>query len=155
MKNFLSLIAGGKSTDSAPRKDTVTCCSYIDRNGRKAFFCEAQKYTIIFVFFSKTFNQYATVTLNTNKRFNRLNEKDIPSEWEKTFYDECDIGPEKYGRCFLTNTFTEAVQKSFYILHKLLYGMPEIMPEPERVLCVQCSLPSLFDRTQAVLEAKD
>lgn len=149
-RNHLSVIDGAQDNIRKPYKDTAIFSSYIDRSGKKALFCEAQRYTIIFAFFSDIFNKYVIVTLNTNKRFNRLKKEDIPLAWEKTFYDG-DIGPEKYGRCFLSDTFEEAVKKAFYILHKLLFGNPEIMPDSERSLCIQSSMPLIHIRTKEII----
>jgi len=149
-ENNLKLIAGGKQDmdTSSSRKETAIFCFYKDSSDRKAIFCEAKKNTVIFTFYSPAVRKYTTLTLDTNKRFHKISAKDIPHEWEKTAFIEGDIGPSKYGRCFLSNSYNEAVRQTFLALEHLLTKKEDSMPDHEIAICVQAFLPLLQDKTK-------
>jgi hypothetical protein len=156
-ESHLRVIQGGKlgQDTSAPRRENVTLCFYIDKNGRKAIFCEARAYTVIFTFFSMVMNKYAVLTLSTNRRFRSIKTEDIQTEWEKTAFIEGDIGPDQYGRCFLANYYDEAVGKMFVALEQSLSNRQQPMPASETAMCVQILLPLLKEKTATILELTD
>lgn len=118
-----------------PRKNTVVLCTYIDKNGKKAIFCEVKKYTVIYAFYSNAVKQYAVLTLSPNHIFKHLSASDIPKEWEKEI-KKGTIEPAQYGRSFLSLNYEDALNKTWQILSELLYGHKIIMPEQEVELCV-------------------
>ena len=135
-KTHLRVINGGKlEARNSPKKENVIFCFYTDRNGRKAIFCEAKKYTVIYTFYSSIVNKYAILSLSANKRFRKIKEANIPSEWEKTIASG-DIGPKHYGRSLLADTYDEAVLDTFMLLRDILCKAPVEMPDSEVALCV-------------------